>query len=361
MTERAHRPATRGDLLFVVGAAILIIVLWQIRGVVLMAAFALLFAYILAPVVGLLERIPFPRRRRIPRKLSSVIAVLFAVGVLATLTAFAVPMLLSQVAAFVQQLPEQTERLVDWVRAQAVASGQSAGVESAISQVRAQARTAIPSMAGAAVRWIGSLFAQFDQIMTLLVLPVLTFYLLTDHRRVRESLMTFMPEEMRDSVNSSTGPLHRAMQSYVRGQALVCLTQGVATGAMLAMAGIPNAMLLGVLAGLGEILPFIGAIFASVGIALSGISVSPGHAAIGLGIFFVNNWLIGTLVTPRVMERYLKIHSFVVIVSVLAGSQLLGPAGALLALPATAVAQAIIQDAAAQRRRDRTERDLKQV
>jgi predicted PurR-regulated permease PerM len=361
MTERTHRAATRGDLLFAVGAMLLIVVLWQIRGVVLMAAFAVLFAYMLAPVVGLLERIPFPRGRRMPRKLSSVIAVLLAVGVLATLTAFAVPMLVAQIAAFVQQLPEQTERLVDWIRAQAVSSGQSAGVESTIEQVRSTVRTMLPNLAAAAARWTGRLFAQFTEIITLLVLPVLTFYLLTDQRRVRESLLSFMPEEMRDSVNSSTGPLHRAMQSYVRGQALVCLVQGVATGAMLGMANIPNAMLLGVLAGLGEILPFIGAIFASVAIALSGISVSPTHALIGLGIYLVNNWLLQTFVTPRVMERYLKIHPFVVIVSVLAGSQLLGPAGALLALPATAVAQAIIQEAATRRRRERTERDLKQV
>jgi predicted PurR-regulated permease PerM len=359
MSERTHRPATRGDLVFAVGAAFLVIVLWQIRGVVLMAAFAVLFAYILAPLADLLERVPFPRGRRLPRKLSSVIAVLFAAGVLATLTAFAVPMLLAQIAAFVQQLPALTERLMDWIRAQAVASGQAAGVESAIRQIRDGARTAIPSLAAAALRWLGGLFAQFDQILTLLVLPVLTFYLLADQRRVRESLLSFMPEEMRESVNSSTGPLHRAMQSYVRGQALVCLVQGVATGAMLAVAGVPNALLLGLIAGLGEILPFLGAIFAGVAIALSGMSVSPTHAALGLGIYLINNWLLQTFVTPRVMERYLKIHPFVVIVSVLAGSQLLGPAGALLALPTTAVAQAIIEEAAKRKRPATTDRDSK--
>src|SRR5262249_16736496 len=70
------------------------------------------------------------------------------------------------------------------------------------------------------------------------------------------------------------------------------------------------------------------------------------QGALGLGVYIGLNWMIGTFVTPRVMGRYLKLHPFVVTVSVLAGAQLLGPAGALLALPGAAVLQAVMAERA---------------
>jgi predicted PurR-regulated permease PerM len=70
--------------------------------------------------------------------------------------------------------------------------------------------------------------------------------------------------------------------------------------------------------------------------------VSPLHALAGVAGYVVINWVIGTFVTPRVMGRYLKMHPFVVTVSVLAGTQIFGPAGALLALPGAAMLQAVV-------------------
>ena len=84
-------------------------------------------------------------------------------------------------------------------------------------------------------------------------------------------------------------------------------------------------------------------VHAATAIVLSGFAISPAHAALGLAIYTANNWLLGMFITPRLMSRYLKLHPFVVIVSVLAGVKLLGPPGAILALPGAAVMQALIE------------------
>ena len=88
---------------------------------------------------------------------------------------------------------------------------------------------------------------------------------------------------------------------------------------------------------------------AAVAIALAGLSVNPLQALAGVAAYVVINWAIGTFVTPQVMGRYLKMHPFVVTVSVLAGTQIFGPAGALLALPGAAMLQAVIGELAAAR------------
>jgi putative heme transporter len=350
MTQRHDPPATRADLLFAVLFAALLVLLWLVRSVVVIAAFALILAYILDPLANLLGRIHLPGRRTMPRPAAAVIVVLIVVGGLGAIAAIGIPLAVSQAVAFIEHLPQQIDSLMDMLRSNAMASGQGAAVENAINSARQQAKTALPQLAGASLKGIGGLVTQLDQVLTFSVLPVLTYYLLADQRRVRESLLRFLPEGGRENVHSTSGPVHRALKSYVRGQAVVCLTQGVATGTMLAIAGLPNALLLGLLAGLGEILPFIGALVAGTAIVLSGLTVDLLHAVLGLTLYMINNSLLQIFVTPRVMERYLKIHPFVVIVSVLSGLKLFGPPGAILALPTAAVVLALIEDPARQRK-----------
>ena len=118
----------------------------------------------------------------------------------------------------------------------------------------------------------------------------------------------------------------------------------------LGIAGMPDVLLLGALAGLAEIVPVLGATLAVIVIFLSGLTVDLGRGLVGVVIYLTINWLLGAFVTPRIMGRELKLHPFVVMVSVLAGAQLLGPPGAILALPAAAVLQALVEDAAAEHR-----------
>lgn len=344
MPDRSSAPATRRDLALVLVVAVLLVLLWTLREVAVLVAFGIVLAYMLDPLVSLLERVPLPRARRLPRGVAAALVMLVLVGLAAWLAALAIPALMVQLVGFLERLPGQVETMVDDLRARAAAVGWSARVEPAIDAMRANLRALLPQLAGLGVRGIAGLFARFDQLLGLAVLPVLTFYLLADREQVRASMLRFLPEGAHGAIGASAGAVHRALRSYVRGQAIVCLAMGTATGAMLAIAHVPNALLLGVLVGLGEIIPFLGFLFAALAIVLSGLRVDPALAAIGIAIYVFNNWLLGTFVTPRVMSRYLKMHPFAVIVSVLAGAKLLGPPGAILALPAAAVTQALIEE-----------------
>jgi len=174
---------------------------------------------------------------------------------------------------------------------------------------------------------------------------------MADSDAVQESALSFLPEDMRAEVMRLGGAVDLALRSYVRGQAVVCVVMAVSVGPSLALMHLPGAILLGILVGLAELIPYIGFGLAATAIVLSGISVSPSLAVLGLTLYVVVNWVVGTFITPRVMGRYLKMHPFVVTVSVLAGAKLLGPAGALLALPGAAVIQALIGELAPADRR----------
>ena len=343
-TPPAPAAVRRDDLVLALLVVAGVFLLWAVRDVAMLVAFALIIACVLDPVVGALQRIPLPGSRRLPRTLCSLLVVVVVMTLIGWLAVIATPLLAAQLGTFLQRLPDLVEMQIDQLRTQAIRSGWGAGFDQVIESLRANARTFLPQLAGFVVSWIGRVFSRFDQLLGLAVLPILTFYLLADRERVRSGLLRFLPRRAQEGLVARGPAVNRALQSYVRGQAVVCLTMGAGTWAMLAIAGVPNALFLGVLAGLGEIVPFLGALVTSLAILLSGLSLDLGHGLIGLALYTLNNWLLGSFVTPRVMERYLEMHPFTVIVAVLAGAQLLGPAGAILALPIAAVVQAIQED-----------------
>jgi predicted PurR-regulated permease PerM len=183
-------------------------------------------------------------------------------------------------------------------------------------------------------------------VLGLALLPLLAFYLLAESEAVQMSALRFVPEAARTEITRLGGAVDRALRSYVGGQAIVCLVMGIAVGIGLAVLHYPVALLLGLLAGTAELIPYLGFMVAAIAIALAGLSVSPIHAVLGVAVYTGLNWAMGTFVTPRLMGRYLKMYPFVVTVSVLAGARLLGPAGALLALPGAAVLQAVVGELA---------------
>jgi len=101
--------------------------------------------------------------------------------------------------------------------------------------------------------------------------------------------------------------------------------------------------------GLGEIIPIVGFWIAALTIALEGYSKAPGLALMGVAAYAIVNNLMQTFVSPRLLGGQVRLHPFIVNVSVIGGGILLGPAGAILALPAVAIIKALLDEFAPRR------------
>ncbi len=268
------------------------------------------------------------------------------VGLVGALLAFAVPRLASQAAHFAARVPSAATRLLDDARSWSAAGGLDPLLGTTLDSLRASAPELVQNLGGTFAGGLRWLFGGIGQALGFVLLPLLAFYLLAEAEAVQASSLRFVPQGARAEVVRIGRAVDRALSSYVRGQAIVCLVMAVAVGLALAVSRFPLALLLGVLVGFAELVPYLGFTVAALAIGLTGFSVSPLHALLGVALYIAINWAIGTFVTPRVMGRYLKMHPFVVTVSVLAGAKLLGPAGALLALPGAAVIQAVVGELA---------------
>ena len=337
--------SARTALLWV--AAVVLVLVWVLRDLVLLVGYSVLLAYALLPVVAAVER-PLGRRGpHLPRGVAAAVVMLGLVALGGWLLALAVPRLAAQAARFVTGAPDALARLVVGMRAYGVTNGLSAWLDPAVEDVRANVSGLLQNLAGTLAGWAGRGLGGVGKVLELTLLPFLAFYLLAESRAVEASALRFLPEGTHAEIERFGGAIDRALRSYVRGQAIVCLVMGVATGIALALLGSPVPLLLGLLVGFAELVPYLGFLVAAIAIALAGLSVGPLHSVTAVAVYVVINWAIGAFVTPRVMGRYLKMHPFVVTVSVLAGTQIFGPAGALLALPGAAMIQAVVGELAA--------------
>jgi predicted PurR-regulated permease PerM len=320
--------------------------MWVLRDLVLLIGYSVLLAYALLPAVAAIER-PFGRRGpQLPRSVAAGVMMLILATAAGWLLALAVPRLGAEAARFVSGAPGDLTRLLEGMRAYGAAHGLSSWLNPVLEEVRVSVANLLQNLAGSLGGWIGRHFGGIGQALGLALLPLLAFYLLAESAAVQKSALRFFPKDARSEIARLGGAVDRALRSYVRGQAIVCLVMGIAMGAALAIMGSPVALLLGLLVGFAEVIPYLGFMVAAIAIGLAGLGVSPLHAVEGIAAYVVINWAIGTFVTPRVMGRYLKLHPFIVTVSVLAGTEILGPAGALLALPGAAVLQAVVGELA---------------
>ena len=340
MHRAGANPSVRQSVLTV---AMLVVawLAWMLRDLVMLVGFAALLAYALDPIVSLVQRLPLPGRRAVPRGTASGVVIL-ALALIAGLSlGAAVPRLTRDIAGFAEGAPGGIARLEHEVRRFAESHGWG-GLLGTESESGRAASLLLHAVQQWSMRLLGSAFGSLGQAVGLLLLPVLAFYLLAEREAVRSSALNFIPEDLRPQVVRVQNAIDPALRAYVRGQSLVCLLMGSLMALVLGLIGYPLVLLLGVTVALAEVIPFLGFWLAATVIALEGYTRSPGTALAGLSAYVIVNNLMGYFITPRLLAREVKMHPFYVTVSVLGGGALLGPPGVILALPAAAMLQAVI-------------------
>jgi predicted PurR-regulated permease PerM len=190
---------------------------------------------------------------------------------------------------------------------------------------------------------IGTLLSR---IINVILIPVLTFYILKDYDRIREWLFGFVPKKYRSSVYFYLWRMNQIMGRYLRGQIIVCAIVGVLSGIGFAIFRIPFAVLLGVIVGLFNFVPFVG-FYASLGIALLAGLFTPEPVAAMIKIviiFLVVQTLESYVLSPKIVGKSVGLHPVAVIFSILLFSSLLGFWGLIAAIPASALIKFLIDE-----------------
>ena len=303
-------------------------VLWllaQLWTLLLSLFVALLLTAALDPPVSRLER------RGVPRAASIAIFVLALAGIVAGVAVLVVPPLIEQGTQLAEAAPGYLERFRTFTQAN----------PEVFTRVQAAAAGSDADPQAVASRFVAAGTGLFRGVSAFLIVLVMTAYLLADGERVYDWTVRYLPQDQRIRVRQALPEISRVVSGYLLGQLLTSLLFGVFAYVVLTVLGVPQPLLLAILAAVADAIPVIGVVIATIPAVLLALTVSLPTAGIVLALYLAYQQVENYLIVPRVYRGTLELHPFAVLLAVLVGAQLLGILGVLLALPIAAAVPVI--------------------
>jgi len=317
----------------VVGGALA--VLYLLRTVLLVLIFAVVFAYLIFPLVKLAER-GLPRSGRRSLAIGAVYLVLIAA--LSTIAALVGPPLGRELAALGQKFPDisaqiQSGRVISNI------FPRWGGAEVLDDLVRAH----LPQVVEYAQRGLAGALRWLSGAWVVIMVPIFAFFFLNDAERIADTVTGAIDDQSgwRGLSRTIAHDLHSVFGEYVRALVLLSALTFVVWAALFLLAGVPYALVLAAIGAAAEFLPVVGPITA--GITIVSVALFSGFAHPWLLALFIVIWrLVQDYVSsPHIMGRGVELHPGLVIFGVLAGGELAGVAGMFLSVPAIAGLRAI--------------------
>lgn len=330
-------------LLAVVAIALL---LYQIRGALIPFIVGGSLAYIFEPAVSWMERrVPWmsdkPELKRI-----ILIFIVFLVGALVVtgVLIVAVPPIAAEFRVFIEALPELIQQSRNTVE------GWNARISENIpEEMRAFAQNALEGFGammvdGArnfAVRTLGVVSRTLTVILGLAAAPLFIFYALKDRERLVEGMISLFPPNPRPHARNILFILNGVFSSYVRAQLLLGVVVGVMVFICLSVLQVPFAPILGLVAGIFELVPIIGPWLGAIPGVIVVLATAPDKLIWVVLVYFGVQMLENSLLVPRIQSRALNVHPIMIMVVLIVGSEVAGLWGVILGPPLAAASKEV--------------------
>ncbi len=325
------------SVLFVLGAVWLVI---QIREIVLLLILGILLAAAIEPVVNRLRRAGLSRGQ-------SILVVYAAIVVaVAALLALVVPPLYQQGAGFVTHIPEFLTRFREQAETSSNPALRSAGARS-IDRAMALYDSWLknpPIQAVQVTQAIGFLTSFVGIVFTTFSVLIVAYYWMTEKGIIKRLVLGLVPLARRDRAHRLWDEIELRLGGWARGQLVLMAAIGISATIAYFALGLPFWFLLGIWSGLTELIPFIGP-WLGGGLAFIVALTDSWQKAVAVAVVvFLLQQLEGSVLVPRVMKNAVGLTPLAVILAILIGGALLGPLGALLAIPVAAAVQVLVVD-----------------
>ena len=296
--------------------------LYWARGLILPAVYLVaggaLIAFLLEPVSRLFEK-------KFPRGLSALAALAVGAAALLAFAAVLLPTLIRQLQDLIASLPAVLENVRQFLSRITAPFG-DLGAQPDLNALSGRIGSMIHRIADAAGVLAGGI-SRFSLMI------VLSFFLLRDREKLFLRLELLVPLRFRRSTVLAGRAVCRELRLYLRGQAMIALCVGALSSLGLMLVGVPSALVLGLVVGVFNMIPYFGPVLGSVPAVLIALGRSPMTALWASAVLVLVQQMDGSLISPRIMGNLTGFSPAVVLVAVFIGGQAGGIAGMLVALP----------------------------
>lgn len=278
--------------------------------------------------------------KKMPRGLA--VGIIYSIGFLA-LAVFFIPfyvVLIEQLREFIRQIPTyitEIDQLVTFLKSSSKGALPVPHVSDILSTSTTLGKNIVDQSINLTVNIVGGMITAFT-------LATVVLFFLLDKEKIKSGFLKFFPKDAREITEEITISISHKVGSYVRGQLIIMFLTGLLTAIPLYLAGVKFALLLGMLAGLMEIVPIVGPILAAALAIIVALTQSPLLAFITLVIFFTVQRIQNHILSPWIFGKFLDLHPLIIIFAILVTASTLGLIGVILSPAIAAAVFVLIQE-----------------
>lgn len=294
--------------------------------------------YILNPLVNLFERL------KIKRIFAILLVFLLLVGAIAIMIGSIIPHLSTQIASLASNMPKIIDNIEAWFNELIkLPYLQELDIDKYLNQLNLSYGDILQNVANSFTNSIGSVFSTVaSTAMVIFTAPFILFYMLKDGDRLIPFLEKLLPEKQRDKVVDLLGQMNETIATYISGQAIECLFVVTFTFIGYWLVGVDYAFLFGMIAGITNLIPYLGPYLGLAPAVLVTVFQSPFKALLCCVVVIIVQQLDGNIIYPNVIGKTLKIHPLTIILILLVAGNLSGLLGIFLGVPVYAVSRTVV-------------------
>lgn len=323
-----------GSIIKVLIVIFLVWILYLIREVVAILLFAFILVSILEPAVEWL------RAKKVPKTLSVVLVYLVLLAIFALILALIIPPISNQIDQISTNFPVYWQKFnLEFRNISQFLNQYGAGQE--IENAFKNLKYNIPQTTSGVFSQVGNFLAGLFSIFIVLVI---TFYVLAEENATKRIFRSMLPSQYLPYVYQIFNRIQDKLGLWLRGQIILSFIVGLMVYLGLLFLGVKYALILGIIAGLLEFIPYLGPTFSGVLGVLLTFFQSPINALLVLILYIVIQVLENNILVPNIMRRAVGLNPVISIVALLIGGSLGGVIGAILAIPVATALSVFAQD-----------------
>lgn len=298
------------------GVAAAAFAIWNLTHLLLLGFGAILFGMIIRTLAdGITRHTPLPARASLVT--ATIIIVLLFIGFGVLLGA----QIQTQFAQLIERFPDLLQMVADRF-----------GIENAEDALMQQMEDAA-AQASFLSNFAGISSIALGVVSDLLIISVTGIYLASDPGIYRRGLLLLFPRSIRGEVRETLEVIATSLRLWLLGQLLGMVLVGVVSATGLWLLGVPSALALGVIAALMEFIPILGPILGAIPAVLTGFAEGPTTALWVVGLYLLIQQVEGNLLMPLIQQKMIKVPPALTLLAVVGFALLLGPLGAIFAMP----------------------------
>jgi len=326
----------------VLSVSVAIFVLWFLHSIsqlLIPFIIAFLIAYILDPLVDRLEK------RSIPRWAGALIIILGFIAIIVTALIFIMPVIIAQFTDMITSMPELFGNVQRWINSALIPFLARIGVptQDIQNKLAAELPAHLEQIFSALLGGLGGIFSGLSiilsQLVNLILIPFLIFYILKDFNDIISLGKRFIPIGSRETVSNYFVRIDDLLGRYFRGALTVALINGTLVVIFLSLIGVRYSIFLGAFSGLLDLIPYFGLLIGlGLGVAVALFSGDPGvQVPLTILTYIGLNILETSFLAPKIIGGKIGLHPALLILSLLVFSYFFGFVGLLIALPVMSI------------------------